>query len=534
MNPIDFELLHQQLGSVCQEMGRALQRSAFSPNIKERCDFSCAVFSRDGEMLAQAEHIPVHLGAMPASVRAAIRRGPLGPGDAVLLNDPFHGGSHLPDLTLVSPVFVGKRLLFHVANRAHHADVGGMAPGSMPLATELYQEGLRIPPVLLYRRGRPERDVFSLFLANVRGRAEREGDLRAQFAANLLGAARLRELAGRWGGAAFAAYGRAFARLCGTSMRRLLAAIPAGSYAFADALDGDGTGSGRLPVRARVTVGRGRAHVDFTGTAPQVRGCVNAPAPVALSAVFYVFRCLTDEPLVLNRWTMAPIRVTLPEGSLVNPRPPAAVCGGNVETSQRIVDVLLGALSRALPGRIPAASSGSMTNVVIGGTDPAGRPFSYYETVAGGAGAGPAGAGASALQTHMTNTFNTPAEALEHAYPLEIVDYAIRRGTGGAGRHRGGDGVLRAYKLLCDARVSLLTERRESRPYGLAGGGPGAPGRNMLLRGGERIPLPSKANLDVRAGDVLVLETSGGGGWGRERRNPKSQGRRERDLVIGL
>ena len=510
MDKIDFEILHRQFASVAEDMGRALQRSAFSPNIKERCDFSCAVFAANGEMLAQAEHIPVHLGSMPASVRAAIESGPLRPGDAGLLNDPYRGGTHLPDLTLVMPVFAGGRVRWYVANRAHHADVGGMAPGSMPLSTELFQEGMRLPPVRLFRAGRLQEDVLELFLANVRTRGEREGDLRAQVAANRLGAARLRELLGRWGPRRLAEYEKALARLCESSMRRVIRAIPRGTWRFEDALDGDGVDPGPLPVRVRIQARGDRVEIDFAGTARESRGCVNAPAPVTLSAVFYVFRCLAEERLPMNRWSMKPIRIALPEGSIVNPRFPAAVCGGNVETSQRVVDALFGALAKALPGRIPAASCGSMNNVVIGG-----REFSYYETIGGGAGGGPEGAGADGIQVHMTNTRNTPVEALEHAYPLEIVRYAIRRGTGGRGRHRGGDGIVRAYRVLQDVRVSLLTERRDRGPWGLCGGGPGARGRNLRVRGGRVEVLPAKANLELRKGDVLVIETPGGGGWGK-------------------
>ncbi len=515
LDPVDFEIIHQQMASVCEEMGRALQRSSFSPNIKERCDFSCAVFSADGEMLAQAEHIPVHLGSMPASVRAAVESGPLDPGDAVLLNDPYRGGTHLPDLTLVMPVHHRGRLRYYVANRAHHADVGGMAPGSMPLSTELFQEGIRIPPVRLVRAGRLQTDVLAMFLANVRTREEREGDLRAQLAANRLGITRMGDLIGRWGAGALEKYEQALARYCRAGVTRVVAAIPPGTHSCVDFLDGDGVGDGPLAVRVAVRASRRRVVVDFSGTAGQSRGCLNAPAPVTHSAVFYVFRCLSGLRLPMNRWSMSPIRLRLPEGSLVNPRSPAAVCGGNVETSQRIVDVVFGALARALPDRIPAASCGSMNNVVLGGTEDRRGPFSYYETIGGGAGGGPEGAGASALHTHMTNTKNTPVEALEHAYPLEIVRYAIRRGSGGTGRHPGGEGIVRVYRVLVPARVSLLTERRESRPYGLASGKPGKVGRNTLIRGGRRIPLPPKANLELRPGDLLEIETAGGGGYGR-------------------
>lgn len=515
MDAVAFEIVHQQFASIAEEMGRALQRSAFSPNIKERRDFSCAIFNAAGEMLAQAEHIPVHLGSMPASLAAALAEGPLRDGDVVVLNDPFRGGTHLPDLTVVMPVYVGRRLAYYVANRAHHADVGGMTPGSMPLSTDLFQEGFRIPPTRLVVRGRMQEQVKALFLANVRTPVEREGDLRAQIAANRLGAGRLVEVARRAGRTVLSEYERALASHCRSWMRQVIRGIPPGVWKFRDELDGDGVSGQALPVVVALTVADDRLTVDFTGTAPQSGGCLNAPAPVTLSAVFYALRCLTAERVPMNRWSMERVRVALPDGSLVNPRFPAAVCGGNVETSQRVVDAVLGALAQALPDLIPAASCGSMNNIVIGSSAAGAAAFSYYETIAGGAGGSPAGPGASALHTHMTNTLNTPVEALEHSYPLEIVEYAVRRGSGGAGRHRGGDGVIRVYRLLRDARVSLLTERRARGPYGLRGGARGGVGRNSLIRAGRRTRLPAKANLELRRGDLLVIETPGGGGWGR-------------------
>jgi N-methylhydantoinase B len=434
----------------------------------------------------------------------------------VALNDPYAGGTHLPDLTLVAPVHARSgALLGLVANRAHHADIGGMTPGSMPLAREIYQEGLRLPPVRLVRGGAVDRDVLELFLANTRVPAERAGDLDGQRAALAIGARRLEELAARVGPATLhhgmAELQRYTARLVAATLR----ALPSGRYVATDVLDDDGFGARRIRIRVAITVARGRATVDFTGTAPQVEGSVNANYAITLSAVFYVFTALADEPIPANEGLLRRIRLVAPPGSVVNAMFPAAVAGGNVETSQRIVDVLLRALARAAPSRIPAASCGSMNNVAIGGFDRRrGRAFSYYETIAGGAGAGPRAGGASAVHTHMTNTLNTPVEALETYYPLRVERYAIRTGSGGAGRHRGGGGVVRELRFIGDADHTLFSDRRAGAPYGLRGGGAGRPGRNVLARGRRRCTMPSKANVRVAAGDVLRIETPGGGGWG--------------------
>ena len=520
MDPVTLAIANQRLAAVAEEMGVVLCRTALSPNIKERRDFSCAVFDARGGLVAQAAHIPVHLGSTALSVRAAIASVPLGPGDVAILNDPFAGGTHLPDVTVVAPAFLpgGRRPFAYVANRAHHADIGGMAPGSMPLATEIFQEGFRLPPVRLIVRGHPQPDVLALFLANTRVREEREGDLMAQWAALRVGADRLRALVTRTGGAArLARQMTALQAYSAALMRASLARIPRGVYRARDLLDDDGLGAERIPIAAAITIGRGAARIDFSGSAPQTRGPLNANFAVTRSAVLYVFTALAPEPIPPNEGLAWPLRIVAPEGSVVHARFPAAVAGGNVETSQRIVDVLLRALARALPARMPAASAGTMNNLALGGMF-GGRSFAYYETVAGGAGAGPGGAGLSAVHTHMTNTMNTPVEALEAYYPLRVRRQAVRRGSGGRGRHRGGDGVVRELEFLVPAEVTLLAERRRIPPYGLAGGEAGAPGRDLLIRGGRARRVAAKATFSVEAGDRLRIETPGGGGFGRPRR----------------
>jgi N-methylhydantoinase B len=516
IDPIRLEVLKNRFTSLTEEMGAVLMRTAFSPNIKERRDFSCALFDRRGDMVAQAAHIPVHLGSMPLSVSAALERGDLFPGDMILLNDPYRGGTHLPDLTLVTPVFFsGDAPDFFLANRAHHADVGGMTAGSLPLSTEIFQEGIRIPPVKIVRGGEIDRELLALLLANVRTPVEREGDLTAQLAANRTGERRLREIVAQYGLEETEEYCRALLDYGERMMAEVVAAIPDGTYRFEDVLDDDGAGGGPVPIRCTVTVAGARATVDFSDCAPQVPGCVNAVRAITLSAVFYVFRLLAPEEIPSNAGCMRPIEVKTKPGTVADCTFPAAVAGGNVETSQRLVDVLLGALAEALPQRIPAASCGSMSNLTIGGVDPrSGELFAYYETIAGGAGGSPEGEGASGIQTHMTNTLNTPVEALEHAYPLRVRRYALRDGSGGEGRHRGGEGVVKEVELLGKARITLISERRQTAPYGLQGGGPGRTGRNLLLRDGRERELPAKSTIEGLPGDRLLIETPGGGGWG--------------------
>jgi N-methylhydantoinase B len=526
-DPAELEIFKNLFHSVAEEMGAALRRSSFSPNIKERRDYSCAVFDGECRVAAMGDHMPAHLGSMPASVAAAVEAFRLGPGDIAMLNDPFAGGNHLPDITLVMPVFAGndRRPLFYVANRAHHADVGGARPASMGLSEEIYQEGFRIPPVLLARAGNVRRDVMALLLANVRTPVEREGDLAAQLAACRLGERRLREIAEKYGGRKVSFHLEALQRYSGRLMREALRRIPDGEYTADDFLDDDGYSCDPIRLRVTIRIQGERATVDFAGTAAACRGSVNAVLAITRSALFYVFRCLLGEDVPACAGLMAPIELRAPVGSVVNAQAPAAVAGGNVETSQRIVDVLLKALAQAIPHRIPAASCGSMNNLSFGGLDPkTNQPFAYYETIAGGMGARPSADGLDGVHTHMTNSLNTPIEALESAYPVRVRRYAVRRGSGGAGQFRGGDGLIREIEFLTRVRGSVLSDRRTTRPYGLAGGAPGREGRNLMLRptgkAGRfyRLPLASKVEFEAPAGAIVHIETPGGGGWGKPSR----------------
>jgi N-methylhydantoinase B len=517
---IELELFRHLLVSIAEEMGAVLRKTSYSSNIKERRDYSCAVYDARGEAVAMGDHMPVHLGAMPLSVRAARDAFDLQPGDVALVNDPFRGGTHLPDITAVAPVFIHgftrrRRPAFYLANRAHHADVGGMSPGSMPLAREIFQEGIRIPPVLIRRRGKIDRALLDLLLANVRTPVEREGDLMAQIAAIHRGEMRLRELVARQGEARVTRNMREIQDYSARMMQAAIRKLPRGVYRFEDCLDNDGITPEPVWIRVAVTIANGRAVVDFSGSDPQVRGSVNANFAVTLAATMYVFRCLIADDVPFTAGILRPIRVIAPEGSVINALPPAAMAAGNVETSQRITDVLLGALAQAAPERIPAASSGTMNNLSFGGGSAKNR-FAYYETIAGGMGASAHADGASAIHTHMTNSWNTPIEAFEHQFPLRIAGYRVRRGSGGTGAHRGGDGIMREFEFLSLAEVTLLSDRRERGPWGLAGGGAGKPGRNTLVsRSGRSSKLPAKARFEAQPGDVLRIETPGGGGWGK-------------------
>lgn len=521
--PISLEIFRHLFASVAEEMGGVLERTAYSPNIKERRDYSAAIYDPAGLLVAQAAHIPVHLGAMPAMVQALMQRVALEPGDMVVCNDPSVGGTHLPDISLVMPVFVPRRgqtvLAGVVANRAHHADVGGASPGSMPAAREIFQEGLVIPPLKIMRRGELDEQIVAFICANVRTPEERRGDLAAQIAANQTGARRWTELTGHYGLEGLTQAIREAHEYARRATQALLNSLPQGSWEWTDYLDDDGVERGRVPVHVRVTIRDGTLACDFTGSAPQRSGGVNATEAVTRSACYFVLGCLLEEDAPLNAGCFEPVRVIAPSGTVVNATHPAAIAGGNVETSQRIVDALLGALPQALPDRIPAAGYGTMSNVAIGGWDAIrGQPFAYYETIGGGAGGSAAGSGASGIHVHMTNTRNTPIEALECHYPLRVRKYGLREGSGGEGRHPGGDGIEREIEILCSAQVSLFGDRRITRPYGLRGGGKGAAGTNLLVRRGKERRLPGKCTLQPQPGDILRILTPGGGGWGRERK----------------
>jgi N-methylhydantoinase B len=516
VDAISLAVFRSLFESVAEEMGVTLQRAAFSPNIRERLDFSCAVFDADARMVAQAAHIPVHLGSMPTSVEAAIRAfDHFAPGDVIILNDPYHGGTHLPDVTMVSPVFVQAGApAFFVASRAHHADIGGMSPGSLPLSTELYQEGLILPPIKLADGGQRNDGVMRLITANSRAPEERIGDVEAQLAAQRVGERRLLAMTATHGTRRVRDHADALIAYSRRLTEAAIAAIPDGSYAFEDALEGDGQREYRIPIRATVQVEGAGLTVDFSGTAPQVAGNLNAVTAIARSAVFYCLRLLATDDVPVNHGCFQPVRVTAPPHSLLDPVFPAAVAVGNTETAQRIVDTVLGAFAEALPDRIPAASQGSMNNVTIGGAATTGA-YVYYETIGGGHGAGPGGPGLSGRHSHMTNTRNTPVEALEYSLPLRVLAYRLRDGSGGDGFHRGGEGIVRAFQFLTPATLTVNSERRVYAPYGLRGGLPGSVGRNQLVRGdGSEETLSGKATRAVGPGDILLIETPGGGGWG--------------------
>ncbi len=534
VDPITLEVLRHALAAVAEEMNANLIRSAYSPNIKERHDCSCAVFDQNGRMVAQAESIPVHLGAMPFSVAAAISKtDTFHSGDVIVLNDPYYGGAHLPDITFIAPVFVDSKLCAFVASRAHHADVGGKEPGSVAGdTTEIYQEGLRIPPIRLWREGHLDQDLVDLILLNVRTPAERLGDLRAQHAACETGIARVQALAGRFGADLLASGMEAVMDYSERRMRAQIGKLPDGTATYEDHLDGDGITDDPVPIMASVTIAGETMRVDFTGTSPSVAGPVNAVYAVTASATYFTIRALTDPDIPPNAGCYRPIDILAPQGSVVNADPPSPVVGGNLETSQRIVDVILGAFSKLCPERVVAACQGTMNNITIGGINPrTGKPYTLYETIGGGFGARPDKDGVDGVHSHMTNTLNTPVEALENAYPLRVERYELIQGSGGDGRYRGGLGIRRDITVIDHtARISLLTDRRVSRPYGLNGGNPGRVGENVLIRDGEEIPLPEKGTITLHAGDTVSLRTPGGGGYGdASGRDPKAIERDRRE-----
>ncbi len=519
LDPITLEVLRNTLEATAQEMGAVLKLTAFSTNIKERMDASCAIFDSRARLVAQAEHVPVHMGSMLAAIGATLAAiDPLEEGDVIVVNDPFVAGAHLPDVLLVAAVYAEGVLIGYVATRAHHADVGGLEPGSMPgRSTEIFQEGIVIPPVLLYRKGELRTDIERMILANVRTPTERRGDLNAQLACLRIGERRLKELVGKFG-AEFLAQG--FESILDYSERRMLhrvAEIPAGTYSGEDALDDDGTSPEPVRLKLAVTVGREGIVLDFAGSAEQRRGNINAVGPMTHSAVYFALKVIMDPSIPANSGAFRPFEIRIPLGSVLNAVTPAAVCAGNTETTQRVADLVFKVFAGIVPDRVPAASQGTMNLIGIGGRDPrSGRTYTYVETIAGGQGGRPMGHGQDGVQCNMTNTMNTPVEALEISYPLRVERYELREGSAGAGRHRGGMGVIRTVRIVGhDARVSIQSDRRVLRPYGLHGGADGKEGLNYVTDSqGRRTVQPGKTTLTLHAGDAITVESPGGGGWG--------------------
>ena len=515
VDPVQLEVFHHLLGAYCEEAGARLRRSAISPNIRERADYSVAVFDREGDLVAQAAHIPVHLGSAGDAVRAVREDLELVDGDVAVLNDPYRGGTHLPDVTMVRPVFFGKRRPeWFVVNRAHHADVGGATPGSMGIVRDLFAEGLVLPPVHFRRRGQLQQDLLRVLSRNVRGADERLVDLRAQEASLSQLGDRLIALADQRGVATVRRTTSALMDYSERAARAMLRTLPSGTFEARDALDDDGLGSGRLEVALSLRIAGGRATFDWTGTCDQARGGVNANPGIALAASVYAIRCLCPGRLPTNQGLFRALRLVTRAGSLVDPRSPAPVAGGNVETSQRLVDVAFQALAAAAPDRVPAASAGTMSNLTFGGVAEDGREFASYETLPGGAGASARSSGQSAIQTHMTNTRNTPVEELEQRAPVRVRALSVRRGSGGGGARRGGDGLVKEVEALAPLRGAFLGERHRAGPPGASGGRSGKPGRLFVERRGERARLPAKASFELAAGDVVRVETPGGGGHG--------------------
>ncbi len=516
LSPFELEIYQNILSSIAEEMGVVLIRAGFSPNIKERRDLSCAIFQSNGDMIAQAAHIPIHLASMSFAVRAVLDMPEINDGDILILNDPFQGGTHLPDITCIMPVFYDNKLEFFVASRAHHADIGGLTPGSMPLSTSIDQEGILIPPSKLYRKKRLNKKLFNEIMVSTRDPEEREGDFNAQIGALELGEKRLKETIKKYALKKVKQAGNELLDYSEKIMKEVVREIPNGVYEFEDYMDDDGVGTTKIPIKAKVTIKGQRAKVDLRGSSNQVRGNLNAPYSVTTAAVIYVFQCLAPSSMPLNSGPLRVIEIIVENNSILNAKYPAAVVGGNVETSQRVVDVVFGALSKAVPEKVPAASAGSMSNFTFGGINPkTGRNYAYYETIAGGMGGRSGLDGVSAVQTHMTNTLNTPIESLERELPVMLNSYSIRKNSGGRGKYKGGDSIIREYKFLSDATVSMITERRKFSPYGIKDGKPGRKGKNTLIRKSKTTTIGPKASFKVKKGESIRIETPAGGGWGK-------------------
>jgi len=538
VDPVTLEVIKGALIYTAEEMGIILRNSAYSPNIKERMDFSCTIFDGKKRLVAQAEHIPVHLGSMQLAVQNGLEKfkGELEEGDMLLLNDPYISGTHLPDLTLIHPIFYNGEIIAYAANKAHHSDVGGKSPGSMAGdATEIFQEGIIIPPVKLVKRRKVDRELTNLILSNVRTPHARLGDLRAQIAANLRGEKRVLELIKKYGVETFEAAVEKIMDYSEKRIRNEIKRMPKESCSAEDYLENTGTTNKRVKIKVTVTVKEDELIIDYTGTDKQVDGPVNAVLGVTLSGVYYVLRCLTDPSIPMNAGCFRPIRVKVPKGCLMNPVPPAPVAGGNVETSQRNVDVLLKAFSKIIPEKVCAACQGTMNNVCVGGLkDGKGEAWTFYETIAGGFGGRYGMDGVDAVHSHMTNTMNTPIEAIETIYPLRFLTYKLREDSGGPGKWRGGVGLERSWMLLASSAVlSVLAERTKIPPWGLFGGKPGAKGEYYLIKAnGKRVKLKSKCTVKMEKGDIFVVRTPGGGGYGKPfERNPELV---LRDVINGL
>jgi len=505
LKPTELEVMKHAFTAIPEQMGAALQRSAYSPNIKERKDESCALFTAEEEMIAQAEHIPVHLGAMPKALKSAVSTCQPKKGDQVILNDPYSGGTHLPDITVIKPVFLQDQLLGYVVNRAHHSDIGGDTPGSMPGDSEsLKEEGIIISPKLLVDAGKINQDVIDL-LQKSRSSRERIGDIRAQIGANQKGAREFRKTVEKFGLEDYDAFKDQVMRYSEKRTRTMIEELPDTIVDSEDFMEWKRD----VKLKVQIEIDEDEMIFDFSGTDPQVKGNINAPKPVTYSAVYYILRCLLPEDVPVNNGCYRPVEMQIPEGSVLNPEPPAAVSAGNVETSQRVVELILRGLFEIIPERIPAESQGTMNNLIIGSED-----FTYYETIGGGAGASSSNKGESGVHVHMTNTKNTPIESIENEYPLRVRAYKLRKGSGGKGKNPGGEGIVREIELLDDAEVSLQSERRRRAPKGVEGGRDGSVGRNLKISKDKIEELDGKVTLKVNAGESIRIETPGGGGWG--------------------
>ncbi|MEM2894135.1 MAG: hydantoinase B/oxoprolinase family protein [Candidatus Bathyarchaeia archaeon] len=538
IDPITVEVIKGALIYAAEEMGIVLRNSSYSPNIKERMDFSCTIFDGKRRLAAQAEHIPVHLGSMQLAVQKGLERfrGNLEDGDMIILNDPYISGTHLPDITLICPIFYKDEIVAYSANKAHHSDVGGKAPGSMAGdSSEIYQEGVIIPPVKFIKKNVVDEEISSIILSNIRTPEIRIGDLRAQMAANILGKRRVLEIIEKYGVETFREVVEEIMNYSERRMKREIGKMPRGSWEAEDYLENTGVSNDKVKIRVKLTVKKSQLIIDYTGTDKQVNGPVNAVLGVTLSGVYYVLRCMTDPDIPMNDGCYRPVKVLVPEGTLMNPIPPAPVAGGNVETSQRNVDVLLKAFAQALPERVCAACQGTMNNVAVGGINPEnGKPWTFYETIAGGYGGRKGLDGIDAIHSHMTNTMNTPIEAIETTYPIRFLKYELREDSGGPGKWRGGVGLERSWMLLApSATLSILAERTEIPPWGLCNGKPGATGEFYIIKqNDEKIKLSSKCTVKIEKGDMFVVRTPGGGGYGDPfERSPELV---HRDVLNGL